>query len=123
MGESLSEASLATESLATESRATASRATWFRDPRSPVRRLRASWHPENGLVVLSVWDRERCSATFRLPIEDAPALMHFLVDALADASTAQPPTVESGWERMLDRLRRRFRRRSVGPVVPLRRSE
>jgi hypothetical protein len=122
MGESLSEASLATESLAT-----ASRATWFRDPRSPARRLRASWHPENGLVVLSIWDRERCSATFRLPIEHAPALMHFLVDALADASTTQPPTVESRWERTVDRLRRRFRRRfqrrSVGPVVPLRGSE
>jgi hypothetical protein len=118
MGERLPETALATASLATPALA-----AWFRDPRSPVRRLRASWHPENGLVVLSLWDRERCTATFRLPIEHAPALMHFLVDALADASTAQPPTVESPWARMVERLRRRFRRRSVAPVVPLRRSE
>jgi hypothetical protein len=96
-------------------------ATWFGDPRSPVRRLRASWHPENGLVVLSIWDRERCAATFRLPIENVPAFMHLLVDALADTSIPQPPTVESRRERILDRLRRRFRRRPAASVVPLRR--
>jgi hypothetical protein len=98
-------------------------ATWFGDPRSPARRLRASWHPENGLVVLSIWDHERCAATFRLPIEHVPAFMHLLVDALADTSMPQLPIVESRCGRIVDRLRRRFGRRSVASVVPLRRSE
>jgi hypothetical protein len=57
-------------------------ATWFRDPRSPARQMKATWHPDAGVVVISLWSAEVCTATFRLPIEDAPELMHLLVDAV-----------------------------------------
>ena len=28
---------------------------WFSDDRTPARRMGVSWHPENGLMVLSLW--------------------------------------------------------------------
>jgi hypothetical protein len=56
--------------------------------------LRTTWHPDQGLVVLSIWDGERCMGTFRLGQADVPRLTGFLVDALADAagSGVTPPT-------------------------------
>ena len=51
----------------------------FRDTRGGGRALRVSWHVEDGLVVLSLWDGPRCTGTVRLAAEDVPALL----DALA----------------------------------------
>jgi len=65
--------------------------TWLVDERTPVRRLQAAWHPERGLVVLSLWQGDRCTGTFRLPIEDAGELVHFLVGAM-DAAIPGPRT-------------------------------
>jgi hypothetical protein len=48
--------------------------------------MKASWHPDAGVVVISLWAAEVCTATFRLPIEDAPELMHLLVDAVGRSS-------------------------------------
>lgn len=58
----------------------------FTDERGGGRTLRASWHPRRGVVVLSVWQGRRCTATFRLPIEDAPRLVAVLSGALEDAA-------------------------------------
>ena len=60
---------------------------WFTDPRTPSRRLAVSSHPEAGVVVLSLWQDERCTGSFRLPAADAPVL----VDALTEGMTASPP--------------------------------
>jgi hypothetical protein len=60
---------------------------WFADPRTPSRRLAVSSHPEAGVVVLSLWQDDRCTGTFRLPVDDAATL----VDALTAGMTASPP--------------------------------
>ena len=54
----------------------------FADARG--RGLRASWHPEVGVVVLSIWQREVCIGTFHLPITDAGRLSAMLTTHLAD---------------------------------------
>ena len=60
--------------------------------------LRATWHPERGIVNLSVWREDRCVETFWLSLADAGRLASFLVAGLADASTAtqsaEDPTAE-----------------------------
>ena len=50
--------------------------------------LRATWHPERGIVNLSVWRDDRCVETFWLSLADAGRLASFLVTGLADAATA-----------------------------------
>jgi hypothetical protein len=52
---------------------------WFADARG--RSLRATWHAEAELVVLSLWETDRCIGTFRLPVSDAPQLMVLLAEA------------------------------------------
>jgi hypothetical protein len=64
------------------------RATWFADDRGIERRLKVSWHPERKLFVLSVWDRDTCTATFRLPVGEAPRLISALAHALGQAATS-----------------------------------
>ena len=49
--------------------------------------LRATWHPERGIVNLSVWREDRCVETFWLSMADAGRLATFLVTGLADAAT------------------------------------
>ncbi len=60
---------------------------WFTDPRTPSRHLGVTPHPEDGVVVLSLWQDDRCTGTFRLPLADAPEL----VEALTLDMTAGPP--------------------------------
>ena len=50
--------------------------------------LRATWHPDQGLVILSIWDGERCIGTFRLSQTDVPRLASFLVAALGEAASS-----------------------------------
>jgi hypothetical protein len=54
----------------------------FLDSRGSGRALRVSWHPENDLVVLSLWQGDTCTGTFRLPVEDVPDLVDALRDGL-----------------------------------------
>jgi hypothetical protein len=60
---------------------------WFTDPRSSSRSLAVTSHPEAGVVVLSLWSDDTCTASFRLPIDDAPRL----IAALGTALSARPP--------------------------------
>jgi hypothetical protein len=48
------------------------RSRWFADERG--RSLRATWHPEAGIVVLSLWQADRCIGTFRMSSDDAAEL-------------------------------------------------
>ena len=57
----------------------------FLDDRGPHRTLRLSWHHEDGLVVLSLWRGGLCTGTFRLEIDEVPALIQVLKGGL-DAS-------------------------------------
>lgn len=49
---------------------------------TPGRALRVSSHPELGLVVVSIWQDERCVATVRVAEADVPDLVRALADAL-----------------------------------------
>lgn len=49
-----------------------------RDARGQGRALRVSWHGEDGLVVLSLWDGARCTGTVRVAAADVPALVEAL---------------------------------------------
>jgi hypothetical protein len=50
----------------------------YLDARGAERALRVSWHTEDGLVVLSLWRENVCSASFRLAIDEVPALIELL---------------------------------------------
>jgi hypothetical protein len=50
----------------------------FLDDRGPHRTLRLSWHHEDGLVVLSLWRGGLCTGTFRLDVDEVPALIEVL---------------------------------------------
>jgi hypothetical protein len=67
------------------------RSRWFADSRG--RSLKATWHAEAELVVLSLWESDRCVGTFQLPVADAPQLMVLLAEAVK-AWAAQPHQVD-----------------------------
>jgi hypothetical protein len=72
--------------------------------------MEVSWHPDNGVVILSLWQGPVCRATFRLPIEDTPRLVHELVEALSQGIQSPGPVVTAaGSESLLHRIRRRVR--------------
>ncbi|MEE6271830.1 hypothetical protein V2J56_00535 [Georgenia sp. MJ206] len=56
----------------------------FADARGGGRVLRASWHHEEGVVVLSLWRDDVCTGTVRLAAEDVPALLAALAGGLAE---------------------------------------
>jgi hypothetical protein len=64
-----------------------------RDTRGAGRALRVSWHGEDGLVVLSLWDGPRCTGTMRIAAADVPALVEALQLGLmpAPALVVDPP--------------------------------
>jgi hypothetical protein len=56
--------------------------------------LRVTWHPEQDVVVLSVWHEDRCAATFRMPIRDVPRRRGLLAASFGDRAgqvRAVPP--------------------------------
>jgi hypothetical protein len=57
----------------------------FLDARGGDRSLRATWHPEAGVLVLSLWRGRTCVATFRMPAEDVPELVDVLRSSLREA--------------------------------------
>jgi hypothetical protein len=58
--------------------------------------LRVTWHPERDLVVLSVWQDDRCVGTFRMSVQDVPRLSGLLAAALGDwVDQAGPGAAES----------------------------
>lgn len=59
----------------------------YLDPRGGERALRVSWHPEAGLVVLSLWRDNVCAGSFRLEVDQVPDLIDLLREGL-DAAYA-----------------------------------
>ncbi len=60
----------------------------FLDARGEDRALRASWHHEANLVVLSLWRDNVCVGSFRLGIDEVPALITLLRTGLDEAYDA-----------------------------------
>lgn len=57
----------------------------FADQRGDGRNLRVAWHSADGVVVLSLWRHDMCTATFRMPANELPDLLRALTDGpLAD---------------------------------------
>ena len=50
----------------------------FLDARGGDRALRVSWHHESELVVLSLWRDNVCAGSFRLGVDEVPALIELL---------------------------------------------
>jgi hypothetical protein len=72
--------------------------------------MEVSWHPDERIVIISLWSATVCRATFRLPIEEAPTAIDMLATSLGEAARdpqreAGPPTVST----LLDWWRRRGR--------------
>ena len=70
----------------------------FLDARGGDRALRASWHEEAGVVVLSLWRDNLCAGSFRLSIDEVPDLIEMLRAGLVrsyDAARTRLETVES----------------------------
>jgi hypothetical protein len=64
----------------------------FLDARGGDRALRVSWHPESGLVVLSLWRDDVCAGSFRLAVDEVPELIETLragLDRAYDAAQAR----------------------------------
>lgn len=60
----------------------------FVDARGGDRALRATWHHESGLVVLSLWRDNVCAGSFRLAVDEVPALIEMLCTGLAHTHPA-----------------------------------
>jgi hypothetical protein len=60
----------------------------FLDARGDDRSLRVSWHTDRDLVVLSLWRDNLCTSTFRLTVDEVPALIALLRDGLDRAYDA-----------------------------------
>jgi len=91
---------------------------WFYDERTQVRRMAVSTHADRGLVVISFWQADSCTATFRLPLSEASrfvaAIVDGLVEALPPAPTGTPPD-QGAPERWWRRALKAFRHTSVSP--------
>lgn len=60
----------------------------FADSRDDGRRMEVTWHADAGVLVISLWQDATCRSTFRMPIEDAPALIGVVTSALGEAVSA-----------------------------------
>ena len=56
----------------------------FVDERGDDRGLRVTTHCDEGIVVLSIWHDDRCTASFRLPIAECGRLIGVLASGLSD---------------------------------------
>ena len=74
-----------------------SRGEVFIDQRGESRALRVAWHNEPGsVVVLSLWQGDHCTGSFRLAADDIPHFVQVFVEGLAaQAASAQPSTAQS----------------------------
>jgi hypothetical protein len=60
----------------------------FFDSRRAARALRVSWHTDDGVVVLSIWDGPRCTGTVRIPADEVPEVIHSLTLGLGPVGLA-----------------------------------
>ena len=66
----------------------AERTELFSDERGRV--LRATWHPDEATVTLSIWRESECVASVHLDIDSASRLSSLLTEAWAEGLRLQP---------------------------------
>ena len=92
---------------------------WFHDVRGHVRRMGVSTHPADSTIVISLWQGDICTGTFRLPAKDAAGLISTLAYGMAEAIPGQRPDSDLAPSRLGLIWSRFFRRvfvRSPGPT-------
>ena len=83
---------------------------WFYDARGQVRRMGVSTHADSTMVI-SLWQGDVCTGTFRLPANDAARLISTLAYGMTEAIPDQrPPDSEVGPSRLSEIWSRIFRR-------------
>lgn len=86
--------------------------------------LRATWHPETGVVVVSHWSGEVCTASTPISIEACGELLRLLVTALEEtvrSAQSAPPAPEAATslaDRLLDWARHQLGFRTRRTTVP-----
>jgi hypothetical protein len=99
------------------------------DVRGNDQYLRATWHSDAAVVVVSNWVGEVCVGATAVALADASTLIELLVSALQETATKQIEAVvvaastgpgSPAIERLLDRLRRRFRPK-LAQIIAMRR--
>jgi|GEM_PF-5598218 len=70
-------------------------------------------HPDERLVVISLWHGSTCRATFRLPVEEAPGVISALAGALGEAAGAGPVAKHAPAVTLVERLLRRLHQESA----------
>jgi hypothetical protein len=83
--------------------------------------LRVTWHPEQDLVVLSLWHDDSCVGTFRMPVQDLPRLSGLLAAALGDHLTPATGSAPPRFAGEPPSLSMQQRLRLSRPVLRLRR--
>jgi hypothetical protein len=85
--------------------------TWFFDTRSPLRRMGVSAHEADATMVISLWQGDVCTGTFRLPAQEAARLISTLAYGMTEAISGGAPSSEPEqrrmrrlWSRFVDRL-------------------
>ena len=66
----------------------APRREWFADARG--RSLRMTWHEDAQVLVVSIWQRDRCIGTFHLNPQDAARLTALGADVVRAWAASQP---------------------------------
>jgi hypothetical protein len=81
-----------------------------------------SAHPVDSTMVISLWQGDVCTGTFRLPAQEAARLISTLAYGLTDAIPVQGPGSGSAPNRrpMWSRVRRLFERSRVETTTRLR---
>jgi hypothetical protein len=79
--------------------------------------LRATWHPDRAVVVLSHWQGDICRASTAIPVAEGSKLIELLVTALRDAAVSgtAPSPVQGRQPSLRDRLRGLFRTNLAEP--------
>jgi hypothetical protein len=85
--------------------------TWFYDTRSPLRRMGVSMHGVDSTMVISLWQGDMCTGTFRLPAREGARLISTLAYGMTEAISVQGPTnqrkpdsLRKVWSRVVRRL-------------------
>ena len=71
------------------------RSSVFADTRGEHRTMRVTCHPDEGMVVISLWSAGVCRASFRLPAALAPEMADLLT-ACAAAPAEDHPSAQAG---------------------------
>ncbi|HYN68551.1 MAG TPA: hypothetical protein VES93_16840 [Ornithinibacter sp.] len=66
------------------------------DARGGARAMRVSWHPDQGMVVLSIWRGNTCVGTVQVDSAEVPHLVDVLVRGLASGPTRAPSLEDAG---------------------------